>query len=121
MAQLNSPYLRGCLHPDVNINNPFTFRYKILPSICKLLYEAIEEKLNSCYSVSIIPDGWTGQYSNTEFLGVAFQITNGAFEKEIIIVGMEVMENGHSAEEVQKAIEKIVNKYKFDRSKVRCK
>jgi len=49
MAQLNSPYLRGCLHPDVNINNPFTFRYKILPSICKLLYEAIEEKLNSCY------------------------------------------------------------------------
>ena len=53
-----------------------------------------------------------------EYLGLAAQLTNGAFEKEIIIIGMEVLTKGHAAEEVQEAIEKIVNRYTFDKSKV---
>ena len=33
---------------------------------------------------------------------------------------MEVMEKGYSAEEIKKAIENIVNLFKFDKSKVKC-
>ena len=32
-----------------------------------------------------------------EYLGLAAQLTNGAFEKEIIIIGMEVLTKGHAA------------------------
>ena len=73
------------------------------------------KKLKECSSVTLIPDGWTGTF---EYLGLAAQLTNGAFEKEIIIIGMEVLAKGHAAEEVQEAIEKIVNRYTFDKSKV---
>lgn len=115
IAQMNNPYLRACIHPNAQLFSPFTFRFKILPEVFNQMNEEITKKLKECSSVTLIPDGWTGTF---EYLGLAAQLTNGAFEKEIIIIGMKVLTKGHAAEEVQEAIEKIVNRYTFDKSKV---
>jgi hypothetical protein len=50
---------------------------------------------------------------------VAAQLTNGSFDKQIVVLGMVEMKNGHRAEEVKKAIEQVVNQYKFDKRKIR--
>jgi hypothetical protein len=50
---------------------------------------------------------------------VAAQLTNGSFDKQIVVLGMVEMENGHRAEEVKKANEQVVNQYKFDKRKIR--
>ena len=43
------------------------------------------------------------------------------FHREILILGIEKIEGGHSAENIKKAVEMIVNKYKFDKSKIKCR
>ena len=41
------------------------------------------------------------------------------FDKEIVILGISEIVGGHCAENIQLAIEAIVNKYKFDKSKIK--
>ncbi len=57
-------------------------------------------------------DGWTGQFSNEEYWGVAAQLTDGSFKKQMVILGMVEMRSGHSAEETKAAIEVVVNEFK---------
>ena len=121
IAQLNNPYLRACIHPNVRLYSPFTMRWVILPEVYKEMHLEIERKLQNCNWCTLIPDRWTGPFRQTEFLGLACQLINSSFEREIIILGMEVMNNGHSAEEVKKAIENIVNKYNFDKNNCKGK
>jgi len=61
------------------------------------------------------------------FQGLCAQLINNSFETEILILGMVKMENatingityeGQCAENVGAAIEKIVNLYSFDKSKI---
>ena len=54
-------------------------------------------------------------------MGLAASITNCYFEKEIIVIGMMLMPGNHSAEFIKEAIEKLVNRYEFDKSKIHGK
>ncbi len=38
----------------------------------------------------------------------------------MIVIGMTEMVQGHSAEESKKALEKIINKYNFDKNKIKA-
>lgn len=73
---------------------------------------------NAC-SISIIPDGWTHPNVKLEFLAIAALLINESFEKQLLVIGMEVLNDGHSAESTKKIIEDIINEYKFEKSKIR--
>ena len=55
----------------------------------------------------------------TFFIGLDAQLINSCFEKELLILGMAELTEGHSAERIKESIENIVNKYDFDKSKVK--
>ena len=61
-------------------------------------------------------------------LGLCAQLINDSYEKETLILGMVEMTNttigdvtyeGQCAENVGAAIEKIINQFKFDKSKIK--
>lgn len=51
-------------------------------------------------------------------MGLAASIINRDFESETLVIGMELMPGNHSAENIKLAIESIINKFKFDKSKI---
>jgi len=119
LEQLKNKYLRKVLLPDLKVCSVWTFRYKILPAIMKKLKEAIQNKLKAADSITLITDGWTGQFSNIEYLALCAQIINKSWETELIVIGMVEFPNGHTSEELKIAIEKMVNEYSFDKSNIR--
>jgi len=54
-------------------------------------------------------------------LGLGAQLIDSCYEKELLIIGMTEMTDGHSAEKVKEAIELIINNFKFDKAKVKGK
>ena len=54
----------------------------------------------------------------TDFLGLAMVITNDCFKKEIIVTNIERLNGDHTAENVKNNIELMINKFKFDKSKI---
>ena len=57
----------------------------------------------------------------SSFLGVAALLINDRFDKSLVILGLNQMEEGHTAEKTKDAIENMINKYKFDKRKIRGK
>jgi hypothetical protein len=64
------------------------------------------------------------------YLALGANLINDCFEKELLVLGMQEMENntidgvlyeGFCAENVKVTIEKIVNNFKFDKSKIKGK
>ena len=120
LDQMNNIFLREILDPKIKIYSFFTFRYKILDAVINQMYKEIERRLNEAEAITLLTDGWTGQFNNVEYIGLGAQLINHSFEKELIIIGMLELENGHSAVETKKAIESMVNKYdNFDKSKIK--
>ena len=58
---------------------------------------------------------------NVNYLGLAASIMNSNLQKEIIIVGMTTLGGEHGAESLKVGIEKILNKFTFDNSKIHGK
>jgi hypothetical protein len=82
------------------------------------LKDAIESKLNASDSIILVTDGWTRQFSNIEYFALCAQTINNSWETELIVIGMVELLNGHSAGEIKKSIEKMINEYNFDKSKI---
>ena len=53
------------------------------------------------------------------FLSLAVMTVSKSFEKEIFVVGIEEMVGAHDAEQLKAKIEHIINKFKFDRDRLR--
>ena len=51
-----------------------------------------------------------------DFLGIACNLTNNYFEKEVIVVGMIKMHGKHNAENIKIAIEDLINRFSSDKS-----
>ena len=69
----------------------------------------------------MIPDFWTQPNVKIEYLGLAALLINKSFKKELVILGFVEMREGHTAEQTKMAIENIVNKFKFKKSKIQGK
>jgi len=82
------------------------------------LKEAIESKLKASDSIILITDGWTGQFSNIEYFALCAQTITNSWETELLVIGMVELLDGHSAEEIKIAIEKMINEYDFDKRKI---
>lgn len=91
-----------------------TFRYTIFPKVYELLLQAIDIKLDKAKAITLIADIWTNKIM-ADFLGLAALIKNANDKQELIVIGMQSM-NDHTAENIKEAIENLVNRYKFDKN-----
>lgn len=76
---------------------------------------------DSAFSITIIPDGWTPVHVKLEYLGVVGLLINDRFEKSLVVFGLEDLPDGHSAEHIKTAMERLINYFNFDKSKIRGK
>ena len=83
-----------------------------------ILFQAIQSKLRNSQFVFLMTDLWT-DFQMTDFIALAALIVDQDWNKEFLILDMKEMEGKHNAENVQNAIEKIVNKFDFDKSKIK--
>ena len=84
------------------------------------LHAQIDFKCKSAEAITLFPDSWVDNL-NTEYLGLGTRLTNDCFEKKVISLGFIEVIGGHCSENIKAAIETIVNKYEFDKSKVKGK
>ena len=91
-----------------------TFSTKILDNVYEMLLIEINKILNEAFSVCLISDIWTSKQM-LDFMGVAANIINSNFEKETIVIGLQLMPGCHNAEHIKEAIQLIVNKYTFNK------
>jgi hypothetical protein len=94
-----------------------TFSTVILKSIFEKLNVLIDLKLNQAESICLISDIWTSKQMN-DFMGLAVNLINSQFEKSTLVIGMCMMPGAHNAENIKLAIETIVNRFSFDKSKI---
>lgn len=52
-------------------------------------------------------------------MGVAASIVNSSLDRETLVIGMDLMSGTHNAENIKAAIEVIVNRFKFDKRKIK--
>ncbi len=83
-----------------------------------LLKKQIDKKLNESKSVTLMADIWTNAIM-VPYIGVAASVGYDLTKKEILVIGFERMPAGnHNSESLKFAIEKIINNYSFDKSKI---
>ena len=92
-----------------------SFRYDKLPEVYYQMRQIIDKKLNEASSVTLIADIWTNKiYAN--FIGLAAVIVNALQERELVVIGMKSMDGDHTAENVQRNLEEIINEYKCNKA-----
>ncbi len=115
MKALESVHLREMVDSRLA---KFSFRERILPDIIQHLESVIATKLQSAHSIHIITDIWT---SNTmaDFEAAGAVLTYENLRRELIVIGMERMWGPHTAENIKDALQTLINKYEFDKPKIR--
>ncbi|RNA27693.1 zinc finger BED domain-containing 4-like [Brachionus plicatilis] len=118
ISELDSIHFRN-LFASTKIKMPCsnTFSEKIVPSVFELLNKEISSKLNKALTICLISDIWTNPQM-VDFLGLAVNLMYQKFVKEILVIGMVQMDGSHCAENIKAAIERIINNYNFDKSKI---
>ena len=58
--------------------------------------------------------------ANSDFIALAVSTINECFEREILVVNMERMTDRHTAEHIKECVESMINKYNFDKKKLKC-
>jgi hypothetical protein len=119
LNQLRNPCFIDILDKSLKAPSYHSFRNIILPNVLSKLKKHFNKKLLMAVSVTIIVDIWTNRV-NADFLAVGAMITDSKLNSELIVIGMERMKGGHSAENIAETIQSIVNFYDFDKQKLRC-
>jgi hypothetical protein len=89
---------------------------RVIPDVLKFMYKCVEERLQMCDHVHLITDIWTGA-SMSDFIALAAILTNNLLQKQFVILGMEQMEGRHTAENILVGVEKIANRFEFNKDK----
>ena len=118
LSTLENEYFYKLLKPSLKINGYFYFRNAFLPRVKQLLKTEITKKLKDSVGIRLIPDIW--EHNRDHYLGLGASLINLAYEKELVILGIEPMQ-GNSAELIKAGIEQIVNNYDFPKDKIKCK
>ncbi len=117
LVTLLNPYLRELIKMRIAMPGFFTFRHTILPEVLNHFYMLIETKLETAVTVCFVVDLWTNLI-NSDYIALGVVITNNSFDREMIIVNMMRMIGTHNSENVKLAIETIINRFRFDKSKI---
>jgi len=73
--------------------------------------------LQKAVYITIIVDLWVSAQM-TDYGAVAVELIFEDFSKKVFVIGIERMEGAHTAEGVRDLIQKIINQYNFDKSKI---
>jgi len=106
-------FIKICEKAGIKIVNRKSFTKRILQDAMDMLKEKIEEKLISASRVCLITDIWTNKQM-LDFIAVSANI----IYEETVVIGMIKMPGPHNAENIKIGVEKIVNEYNFDKTKV---
>jgi hypothetical protein len=77
-----------------------------LKTVVENLHSAIQNILQESLIVTLIPDIWEKTFIHR--LGLGAIVTSATFERQLLIIGLEMIE-GSSAEKVKQVTESIVN------------
>ena len=91
-----------------------TFSEVILKAVFTKVQAEIEILLQNAESVCLISDIWSSKQM-LDFMGVAVNLIYDNFERETIVIGLDLMPGIHNAENIKIALENIVNCIKFDK------
>ncbi len=70
------------------------------------------------FSICLISDIWTSK-TMYDLMGIAVNVINRKFERQTLVIGMELMPGAHNAPNIISSIQSIVNKYKeLDKSSI---
>ena len=115
LNQLKNQELVNCLKIDTF--DPETFSKVIVPNVLKEVYKVLNEMLVDADNITLISDIWSSR-TLYDFMGVDVSTINDNFVGEISVIGMTLTPGNHCAEMIKKAIEKVVNRFDFDSSKL---
>ena len=79
----------------------------------------LNTRLNQAEIISFVTDIWTNTIM-ADFLGLIAYVTFEFGFSEIFVIGIAKFKDKHESENIQKAIELIVNQYYFDRKQIIC-
>ena len=116
MAQLENEFFRKLIESKLQIPCIKTFRYAQLPSIYGNLLRVIDNKLDKALTICLVTDIWTNRIK-ADFIGLAAIVINESFRQELIVIGKNPMTGNHTAENIKKEIEFLINSYKFNKLK----
>ena len=114
LVTLCNPHMLSLMKIDIPCEH--TFIRTILPEIFANLEKGLESKLQDATCISLISDIWTTK-GLIDFLAICISTSDLNFKREIIVLGMIQMPGRHAAENVKAAIEDLINKFEFDKSK----
>lgn len=115
ICQLANVYMRDLV--SFNLPSVSHFTEMVLPEVLEKVHANINHKLQDAENISLISDIWTDRQMH-DFMGLAASVISELFEREFIVIGMIIMPGNHCAENIQLAIESLVNKYEFDTTKI---
>jgi hypothetical protein len=116
LSMISNEYFRRLINNTVEIPCLYYFRYDFLQMVIEHLHDEITIILNDALIVTLIPDIWEKHLIHR--LGLGTIVTSASFERQLLVIGIEIIE-GSNAVEVKKVTESIVNKYQFDKNKVK--
>jgi hypothetical protein len=87
-----------------------------LKTVVENLHGAIQNILQESLIVTLIPDIWENNFIHR--LGLGGIVTSATFERQLLIIGIEMIE-GSGAEKVKQVTESIVNNYDFNKAKLK--
>jgi hypothetical protein len=89
-----------------------------IPEVLDVMFDQIQSKLRDSQNIVLITDGWTNKQM-VEFLALGACLTHKDFRRECLIIGFVEMKNGHTSETVKRAVEEMIERFDFDKSKVK--
>jgi hypothetical protein len=118
LAEMNNDYFRYILaEAKYDAPGDQTFK-KVVEDAYDLVKRQISEKLDEAIAVTLITDIWTNK-KNEDYIAVSASLVHEGFVREVVTLGMQLMNGKHNAEDIKLGVENIVNYYiKFDKSKI---
>jgi hypothetical protein len=117
LTALKSQFLTYLLE-KVGIKHPSSRTFKLLlDDALSKFKERVEEKLDSAHSIVLITDAWTNGKME-EYIALSVRTTNAIFGRETFTIDMMIIPGRNNAETNKLAIETMVNKFKFDKTKI---
>ena len=122
ISQLKNPFFFEALDKSIRekCRDYHTFRNKILPEVMKQLFNAIQLKLQNAEFVFLMTDLWS-DFQNADFIALAAIVVDKHWDREFFVLDFKEMENKHTAENIKTEIEKMVNRFEFDKSSAKSK
>lgn len=117
MIELENKHLQHICNKVLKLPTIHSFKHNILPKVMALLHQIIEKKLQKAVFISTTTDIWTNKQMY-DFIAVSANTISQDAAIASIVIGMIPMPGRHDAEHIKIAVEEIINRFEFDKSKL---